>query len=121
MTRPATPNPDPATAPHPATARSSGADDRAVAITDEQRRREAFGGSPMSCLADLPEDIAEAVELLRYRIARHRLGGWQSCTPAELLAVLDMLRQHVTLPERSSPGGTRDWSSMSRRAIARST
>jgi hypothetical protein len=44
-------------------------------------------------LADLPEDVAEAVESMKLAILRHKLGGWEAISQAQMLEVISALRK----------------------------
>jgi hypothetical protein len=59
---------------------------------DEEPRRPAVAEeSPFADLPPLPADIADAMELFKLAIVRHRLAEWSEITPATVQQVLDAL------------------------------
>lgn len=53
---------------------------------------------PPDRLPLLPTDLAEAFERFRMAILNHRMAGWQEVSPAEVLTLLDALRELTTAP-----------------------
>lgn len=52
--------------------------------------------APFAGLPQLPDDLAEAIELFKLAIVRHRQDGWQIVAPADVLAHLGALEALVT-------------------------
>ncbi len=54
--------------------------------------------SPFAEVAELPDDLAEAVESMKLAILRHKMAGWREVPAADVLAVIAALGQLVTAP-----------------------
>lgn len=65
-------------------------DEPAAADRDDAER-------PFAELAELPDDLAEAVDQFKLAVVRYREEGWQTVSRATCLAALDALRRFVEL------------------------
>lgn len=74
---------------------SSGANEDAACAGAELVR-------PFAHLADLPADLAEAVEGFKLAILRHKTEGWRRISPDDVLSSLDALKELVTAPSDES-------------------
>jgi hypothetical protein len=53
---------------------------------------------PFENLAELPQDLADAVETFKLAILRHKVAGWQEVPCGEVVAALDALKQLAVAP-----------------------
>jgi len=58
---------------------------------------------PFENLPDLPDDLAEAFDVMKLAILRHKRDGWQDIAAADLLRTLDALKALVTAPSDEAP------------------
>ena len=54
--------------------------------------------SPFAGVAELPDDLADAVESLKLAILRHKMAGWQEISAEGVLGALDALKVLVHAP-----------------------
>ncbi|MFV1965840.1 MAG: hypothetical protein ACC628_10485 [Pirellulaceae bacterium] len=73
-------------------------DDGANIYADEDKRETIDFVRPFENLADLPEDLAEAFELFKLAILRHKTEQWQQISREDMLASLDALKELVVAP-----------------------
>jgi hypothetical protein len=57
--------------------------------------------SPFADVAELPDDLADAVESLKLAIVRHKIAAWAEVSPDAVLGALDALKTLVTAPAES--------------------
>lgn len=58
---------------------------------------------PFENLPDLPDDLAEAFDLMKLAILHHKQDGWQSIAFVDVLRTLDALKALVTAPSEAAP------------------
>lgn len=71
-------------------------EERVVAEVEEPVR-------PFENLPELPEDLAEALELFKLAILRHKTDGWQQVSAEDVIVVLQSLQQLVHAPSADGP------------------
>jgi hypothetical protein len=59
---------------------------------------EVTGSRPFEDLPPLPDDLAEAVEVIKLAIVAHRMEGWSSVSRDDVLKTLDALKALVLAP-----------------------
>jgi hypothetical protein len=67
-----------------------------VAEQDEKSSVPPF--APFADLPVLPDDLAEAFESFKLAMLRHKTGGWQDVSCADVLRILDSLKALATAP-----------------------
>lgn len=75
---------------------SSTADDDEAPFDAAPRATEA--SAPFANLADLPDDLADAMETIKLAILRHKVAGWSEVSRDDVLASLESLRHLVLAP-----------------------
>jgi hypothetical protein len=58
---------------------------------------------PFENLPDLPDDLAEAFDVMKLAILRHKRDGWQEIAAGDVLRTLDALKALVTAPSDDAP------------------
>ncbi len=53
---------------------------------------------PFENLADLPDDLAEAFEMFKLAILRHKTTGWEEISREDVMASLDALKELALAP-----------------------
>jgi hypothetical protein len=82
----------------PSPSEKLGADDGANIYADEDEDKTIDFVRPFENLADLPDDLAEAFELFKLAILRHKAEQWQQISREDMLASLDALKELVVAP-----------------------
>lgn len=73
-------------------------------VADDLGPGEPMAVRPFADLPELPSDLAEAFEAFKLVILRHKVAGWSEISQAEMLTVVDSLRELVTAPSGSADG-----------------
>lgn len=72
-------------------------DDQETSATAAERR-DGPAVKPFAELPDLPDDLADAFESFKLAILTHKLTGWAEISKADVLGVLDSLKQLAQAP-----------------------